>query len=200
MGEYALLGDDRVKIGTCEDMYYLRADQRHRVTAEPNSVDPCGEEAYELRFRFPWPSEDHRLPGDFEDYAKAVQVPRLPVPAGVEHYTVQFKADAGYLISLPCPEGPDNPLDIHRNGFRGAVLLKQQKLLRDGRLVPVCRCGGCGAAYRIEEPMEIHDIAEAFEAAADQHQQTDANAKFYREIARRIRRDAKLATPEPATA
>ena len=32
MGEYANYMGERVKIGTCEDMLYLRWDQRHLVT------------------------------------------------------------------------------------------------------------------------------------------------------------------------
>lgn len=29
MGEYATYKGQEIKIGTCEDCYYLRADQRH---------------------------------------------------------------------------------------------------------------------------------------------------------------------------
>ena len=32
MGEYASYLGERIKIGTCENMYYLRADQRHLVS------------------------------------------------------------------------------------------------------------------------------------------------------------------------
>ncbi len=31
MGEYAIYRGERIKIGTCEDMYYLRPDQVHLV-------------------------------------------------------------------------------------------------------------------------------------------------------------------------
>lgn len=54
MGEYAMYGGHQIKIGTCEDMYYLRADQAQRVRPERGSVDPF-RQAPEIRFRFPWP-------------------------------------------------------------------------------------------------------------------------------------------------
>ena len=55
--------------------------------------------------------------------------------AEVEHYSVQFSAHNGYLLSLPCPEagemfvtdsdGVKTPLTVHKNGYGGAVHLVQ---------------------------------------------------------------------------
>lgn len=172
MGEYArrLSDGEEIKIGTCEDMYYLRADQRRLVAAIPHSLNP-NTQAVGLRFRFPWPDEDRILPGggEFHDngYRRAITVDG--VDAGdVEHHNVQFTAP-GYVTSLPCPEGPaaTHGLNVHRNGFAGAVQLVAQKLLDDGRLVPVMRCGGCGSMWRIEEPAEIEALAVAFRVMGD---------------------------------
>jgi hypothetical protein len=55
MGEYALYKGQQIKIGTCETMYYLRADQAHLVTPLPGNVDPI-KDADEIRFRFPSPT------------------------------------------------------------------------------------------------------------------------------------------------
>jgi len=165
MGEYARRKRDgaNIKIGTCENMYYLRADQRHLVQGTQGNVDPNSKDALSIRFRFPWPDEDRTLPGEFENYDRAVTVYGASASQDVEHYSVQFVARAGYLVSLPCPEGPNtHGLTIHRNGFAGAVQLSQQKLLADGRLVPVCRCGGCGTAWRMEDPAEIEALAVRF--------------------------------------
>ena len=161
MGEYAKYKGEEIKIGTCEDMYYLRFDQRHDVEHVHGNVNPASDDAMSIRFRFPWPDEDHIEPGGaFENYNRSVAV-YVPMPDGVDHSTVQFVAQAGYLISLPCPEGtPD--ARIHRNGFSGAVKLVRQKLLADGRLVPILMCGGCGAMWREEEPDKIRAIADAF--------------------------------------
>lgn len=216
MGEYArrLSDGQNIKIGTCESMYYLRADQRHLVKGERGNVDPNSSDALSIRFRFPWPDEDHIEPGsdEFHDngYERAIQVRGMQAPIGVEHYTVQFSAHAGYLVSLPCPEGVDactdglrtsvNGLTVHRNGFSGAVKLVQQKLLADGRLVPVCQCGGCGAKWRVEDPSEIEALAVAFRAEGDSRirQSRDQNpgeGRFWHQIADRILAGAHLYLP-----
>jgi hypothetical protein len=66
MGEYANYNGQRVKIGTCEDMLYLRWDQRGLVTeSETPLFDPKVLEV--IRFRFPFPGEDGIEPGGFGD-------------------------------------------------------------------------------------------------------------------------------------
>lgn len=182
MGEYASFKGESVKIGTCEDMYYLRYDQRHLVQHEPGNVDPVTQ-AHLLRFRFPWPNEDGAAPGCYEPSYKAVWVPGLTAPAHVEHGTVQFTAPAGYLTSLPCPEGPGGVegVYIYRNGFGGAVQLVAQKLVPDVGLVPVLRCGGCGAMWREEDRSEIERIAVAFRSEGDR-----ADRKWWNTAADRI--------------
>lgn len=70
-----MYGNKQIKIGTCANMYYLRADQRHLVRAIlPHNVDPSGPYAEALRFRFPFPDEDGIAPGAFEDYDRGVRV------------------------------------------------------------------------------------------------------------------------------
>lgn len=216
MGEHATYRGESVKIGTCESMYYLRFDQRHDVQHERGNVDPNSDDVYSLRFRFPWPGEDDIEPGSgkFHDngYERAVAVYGIKAPEGVEHYNVQFVAHAGYLLSLPCPEGTaacpttadGKPVTIHRNGFGGAVQLVQQKYLRDGRLVPVCRCGGCGSLWRVEDPADIEALAVAFRSEADRLQRLhsvgphgrdgsiDGQSIFYNEIADRILAGANM--------
>lgn len=135
------------------------------------------------------------------------------MPEGVEHYNVQFKADAGYLCSLPCPETHvvtpgfttvlPNGLKIARNGFSGSVKLTQQKVLADGRIVPVMMCGGCGALWRVEEEDEIRAIADAFYAEGERRRKDSTIVAtgekvghvFWHTIADRILEGAKLPTP-----
>ena len=75
MGEYATRKDigERIKIGTCESMYYLRADQAREVYAEPGNVDPIADAAA-IRFRFPFPDEDGIEPGNFDDHARHMRI------------------------------------------------------------------------------------------------------------------------------
>ena len=71
MGEYAMFQGEQIKMGTCEQMYYLRADQAHLVKPLEGNVDPI-KDAGEIRFRFPFPDEDHVPPGEFNDYDRTV--------------------------------------------------------------------------------------------------------------------------------
>lgn len=75
MGEYAKYGNQSIKIGTCERMYYLRYENRRKVQFEPGNVDvnrdPSG-----LFFRLPFPDEDHIQPGGYDDYNRALRLYR----------------------------------------------------------------------------------------------------------------------------
>jgi len=156
-------------------MYYLRYADRGKVS------NYSWEGLTSLRFRFPWPDEDHLVPGaggyHDNDYARAVAVPGFEVApetrAEVEHRNVQFTA-RGYNTCLPCPEsGQSVPgLTINRNGFPGPVLLRAQKFVAGVGLVPVLQCGGCGAMWREEDRHEIERIAVAFRSEGD-HRERD---------------------------
>ena len=172
MGEYGLVSGERVKLGTCEDMYYLRADQVGQVQRVPNSLDVRDPEVQaEIRFRFPWPDEDGTEPGAFDSFDRAVGVYGVQPPAGVEHRSVQFVAQAGYLASLPCPETAGLNLaplgiTIHRNGFAGPVKIVQQAY-REGNLAVICQCGGCGARYNLPTLAEAEPVIVACRQEAD---------------------------------
>lgn len=202
MGEYATYRGESIKIGICENMYYLRADQARELRAESGSVNALCD-AGVIRFRFPFPSEDSTPPGLFEDYAKRLHIPGLTAPEELadEHYSVQFVAQShGYNVCLPCPESgkADHGLTVHRNGFAGAVGLSQQRLV-DGQLLPILQCV-CGMSWRVTEE-ESGPLFAALEDAArsERHreemshrhwEQSDLPAdwrSFYDVVAERIR-------------
>lgn len=178
MGEYATYLGQSVKIGTCESMYYLRADQAHLVTALSGNVDPIGDRN-EIRFRFPFPDEDAIAPGGFEDYNRRLRLNGVRAPAELadDHSSVQFTSPLGYVASLPCPESiADAPpglgavkvadgVNVHRNGFGGATFLSQQRLV-DGELLPILECA-CGMAWRVPT---IEECAPIFAALASEHE------------------------------
>lgn len=211
MGEYALHHGERVKIGTCEDMYYLRADQVDQVAPLSGNVDPVAD-GYNgsLRFRFPFPDEDHIAPGAFDRFERAVTAHGCEVPGGVEHYPVQFTSPKGYVMSVPCPESSaytthDGGLrrthtatgtHVGRNGFAGTVRVQQQKWF-DGRLITVCSCGGCGTAWRVETAEMAEPIITAFAREADEADRREriagrpvpsSEGDWYREMAIRVAR------------
>ena len=69
MGEYALRKSDResIKIGTCDDMYYLRYEDQDKVIPESGSD-------FGNRWRIPFPDEDHILPGDYDSGFRQVDL------------------------------------------------------------------------------------------------------------------------------
>jgi hypothetical protein len=175
MGEYARFSGTSIKIGTCESMYYLRADQARMVEPESGSVDPV-RDAEHIRFRFPFPDEDAIAPGGFEDYNRRIRLDGMRPPAELaeDHYSVQFHHDHGYNLSVRCPESVPNTdaygmrvelpdgLVVHRNGFRGAVFLSQQ-VYHEGMLVPVLSCA-CGMAWRLCTLEDAADLLAALDA------------------------------------
>lgn len=184
MGEYATYNGHEAKIGTCEDMFYLRADQRWSVSPRGGNVDPV-RDAGEIRFRFPWPDEDSVEPGAFERYDRVLGLYGIEVPADVEHGPVQFVAHAGYNVCLPCPEsaaGKASGLTFHRNGYPGAVQVIQQRLVA-GRLALIARCGGCHYPYRYETLAEVEPVVVAVRSEADRRPELRA---FYHAVADRI--------------
>jgi hypothetical protein len=189
VGEYAIYRGERIKIGTCEDMYYLRAEQRDRVTGWDGDW-------LTVRFRFPWPDEDHVEPGGaFEDHERGLTLPGLvpPVELAAEHYRVQFLASVGYNVCLPCPEsgervtdGTGGALTVHRNGFAGAVSLVQQRFW-EGSLVGVLRCRGCGLAWRLETASDLTPVLEVVRAEAQLREQRSAGTgDWYAQVADRL--------------
>ncbi len=165
MGEYAKHNGQEVKIGTCENMYYLRDDQRNEIDGYGFDEETLGV----IRFRFPFPDEDENAPGDFDDYARGVRVPGYSLPAelsGDEHHQIQFTSTAGYNLCIPCPEQygdgerPDG-LKVHRNGFNGHPVVRQQAH-RGGHLVTLLSCNACGALHRLDTAADAAPVAEAF--------------------------------------
>ena len=192
MGEYAKHQGHQIKIGTCEQMYYLRADQVKFITPEHNSVNPHSlDTAGLIRFRFPFPDEDTVQPGAFQDYNRALWIYGLEVPEGVDHGSLQFTrnypSSGGISLSTPCPEskeGKASGLRFGYNGYAGKVGIHSQRLI-EGKLKLVCACGSCGALWRndtLEDCAPILDNLRA-EVARDPK---DARATLFAEVAARI--------------
>lgn len=174
MGEYAKRTSDgaQVKIGTCESMYYLRFEDRRKVRPMPGSVNPGSDAvAAELRFRVPFPDEDGKQPGDYEDYNRGARLYRTVVgPHGdswTEDYTdpelanhpgiIQLRHESGLLVNMPCYHGvklPDAPPGgkVFWNDKTYALDLGMIRAhMQDGALVtsPVIRCRHCGGQWRM---------------------------------------------------
>lgn len=192
MGEFASYDGTRVKIGTCEDMYYLRADQRDLVRPVSGSVRPASvEDQKTIRFRFPWPDEDDVKPGEFDHHSRGFPL-HVPVPEEVNHGSVQFSAPAGYLVSMECPESGqgsdrDDGLKIGRNGFSGNLKIVQQAY-RNGNLALVCACAGCGTKFNLPTIEDAQPVIDALlEKAKNRRRDYERNDTLDETIANRIR-------------
>lgn len=186
MGEYATYNGDSIKIGTCESMYYLRADQAHLVTAEGGSLDPVKDGARgAIRFRFPFPDEDGLEPGVVGggDFERGVPLPLLEVPEEASyHYTIQFRSDSGHRVSLPCPEGAEAE-SLEGQGYEiyggpgSKVVLRQQKVIGDD-LVAVCGCAACGSLFRIENPDYFAPVLALLDEWDEWQEQKDTDPEY----------------------
>lgn len=199
MGEYAKFGGEQIKIGTCENMYYLRADQAHMVQAVPGNVDPVKDAGAGIRFRFPWPDEDGHPPGSFERYERSAAIHGVPLPEDeFEHDSVQFTSQIGFLLSIPCPLSKAGKelaekvgIKLHKNGYAGDFQITQQRLF-EGNLVVIGCCGGCGAKFRLPTLAHATPIVEACLAEADKRihcvesQKDPSGAIWWMAVAERI--------------
>jgi len=167
MGEYAKnYRDEEVKIGTCEDMYYLRYEDRLKVKKIPNSLDPQRE--LNLRWRLPFPDEDGIEVGGYRDYKRGL---RLYGTSEVQGYIdndcvglqipdddpgiIQLRHEnSGLMINAPCHHGrklPDSggELKTFWNGKGWSLELCQIKNTEDG-IKPIVGCRHCGHKWRYE--------------------------------------------------
>jgi len=171
MGEYALRKSDNmeIKIGTCESMYYIRWDDRDRVRALPNSLDPS--DCSGLFWRLPFPDEDNILPGDYKEYNRGLRLwkyedkpehlHRAPYcedfmdEETADHPgTIQLSHKNGLLLNVKCYHGhklPDGGQDVKPffNGKSWSLELAHVKNM-DGKLYPVVHCRWCGKMWRYD--------------------------------------------------
>jgi hypothetical protein len=166
MGEYAVRISDNqeVKIGTCEDMFYLRFSDRNLVRRLSGNIDVnVDAEAAQCRFRLPFPDEDGLKPGEYDNFNRFQELynhnnERYTV-AHPETGVIQVHHKSGILINLPCYHGEKLP-EIKSNGVHvfwngkdpGHIVLSSLRCVKNGeglRVLPVLRCKYCDHAWRV---------------------------------------------------
>lgn len=119
MGEYARIkgNNTKVKIGTCESMYYLRYEDRHKV-----DYSFVGNE----RFRLPFPDEDHIQIGHYDNAFRHYRL-------NADHYFhaltdekkkvfiknpgfIQMTTRTGLMCTAPCYHGLKLPKSAEGGG------------------------------------------------------------------------------------
>lgn len=151
MGEFATRKCDgeRVKIGTCDALYYIRYEDRKKV-----DYDFAGHDWF---WRLPFPDEDGVGIGEYGDFNRGLRLNN-----GTDDYwdddmadhpgRFQLRHKSGLQVSVPCYHGmrlPNLGDDARAswNGKSHSIELEHVKNTLDG-LVPIIRCRHCGQAWR----------------------------------------------------
>lgn len=194
MGEYAIRRSDRaeVKIGTCEDMLYLRYEDRANVQPLANNVDPA-KYAHELRFRLPFPDEDNQRIGEYDDPFRGIRLFRLlSVNGCAEDFSdeslaskpgnIQLLHQSGLLLNVPCYHGiklPEvqAPMKAFWNGKSWSLELTQLRPTPEG-VKPIVHCRHCRGKWRYNWSdiwdFVPNDIRPALRVYYEQEQKTAA--------------------------
>jgi len=169
MGEYIVWKGQWVKLGTCQDLFFVSFDAVRRMVAggatQALANDEPAEylnEAGKWRYRFPWPDEPDGI-GD--DYDRALP---LPLPAGLaaaltagwEHWKVRYAP-----ANVP-PSGVEDGADCPQASAPAIVEVYLQKQI-EGRLWVIIRCPYCRALARLPEDEARQLTAHARRELAD---------------------------------
>jgi hypothetical protein len=161
MGEYAIRNSDeqKIKIGTCENMYYIRYEDRLKVAKLAGNLD-CSKELG-LFWRLPFPDEDHKQPGDYEEFDRSYPLKGFePNVSGSNPGTLQMRHESGLMINVNCYHGsklPESNADIQPfwNGKAWHFSLYQVTNTEDD-IKGAIRCNACGKTWTCD----INEITE----------------------------------------
>jgi len=164
MGQYY----KKTKIGTCENMYYMRLETA-QILAEAGARDDDGVLFSDYindnttRFRFPWPDEDGRSKTNqlhnVDDFERGFSMP-VPAHIQINHSTICVsntpKNVPGHNVNLilPCPHSEDwRELEaagarMSHGGAGQQYINVQYDAIRDGKRVILFSCARCGQLQR----------------------------------------------------
>lgn len=205
MGEYINLDGKPYKLGTCEDLYYVRMDQLRQWIDAGRTEQLSGnlppreylKPEHGFRFRFPFPGEEapERVPGsDDYDHGLRVCIPKDCDFDLVEHdhVTAHFSAGkyGGYQVNamLPCPQSKEWLTATFKKSVSGGwegrtsvIEIVQQKYV-EAEIWTVIRCPHCGQKVRLDstEGLRLARIIR------DEERDSAHAREFWDEVARRI--------------
>lgn len=189
MGEFAKYKGHEIKIGTCQNMYYLRWEQRYLVDCLPGNVDPITQ-AGQLWFRLPRTMEDGVAPGNFEYYGFGGA---SPIEIKVSRYS-QLKADidemledethlgtmelrnlnAGMIYNMPCNHGrklKEMPENVRAYNFEEDTLCITAVSVRPGmngwQAVAKIACKVCKETLFTFTLKDLNDCQPYYEADSE---------------------------------
>jgi len=152
MGEYAtrLSDGETIKIGTCHSMYYIRYEDRNKVSRDEGTLDSINE--LDLRWRLPFPDEDDIKVGEYEQHDRGAMLHGYVVH-DVETGTNWIYDDkSGMRFKVTCHHGkqlPEGSPEIipQITKHKDLIELAAIKNTAEG-LMAVSRCTCCGEMWR----------------------------------------------------
>lgn len=170
MGEYFKNGNINFKLGTCEDLMYIRHSEIESLKELKNELaDSNGEMTDYLKdghfYRFPFPWEDGQKAVDInkrqpeDSNTNFFNVPEIKdkIKISHEHLIKSFSLNGANNVNvwLPCPMSPDfEALNLHtsQNGFKAIfpISVIREKMV-NGKLQTVYTCPYCGVWFRMDE-------------------------------------------------
>jgi hypothetical protein len=153
MGENATYNGQQIKIGTCENMYYLRYSDIGKIQSLSGNVDVHDQKTVnQLRFRLPFPDEDHIAPGRYEPFRGATLHGYSDKETAETPGIVQLNSKSGMLVNIACYHGeklPENTKEsqFFWNGKGPAYELTFLKFI-DGKCFGVYSCVDCNQSFR----------------------------------------------------
>jgi hypothetical protein len=147
MGEYAKLvnGGERVKLGSCEEMFYVRVEDINKVDYDFS---------FTAFFRLPFPDEDSVCIGNYEPFNRGYKL------KGFEAFETASCPGIVYIwkdklrLDLTCYHGELQPESGNDITVAGTVPRNYElayiKRIASGELSPVVRCLHCGKLWSCE--------------------------------------------------
>lgn len=161
MGEHAKYAGQNVKIGTCENIYYLRIEDARKVEPLEGNINPATD--YNIRFRLPFPDEDNIHIGGYVDHHRTEPLFKQEHNKYAEWYNPDWISDtepgliqfynenAGILLNMPCYHGHKLPEVSNGkaswNGKAPAIALALVKRTKEGGVIPILICKHCGTMF-----------------------------------------------------
>ena len=201
MGEYIKLNGKEIKLGTCENLYYVRLDDLKNGKGEKEdgnlSLSGYLDPKNGFRYRFPFPEEDGTQPGSYEPYEKGLLIflseesPELlkDLPTW-EHYNIYNSCSYNGVINVNiisyCPLSSHPPI-MGGTPAQAVVLLQQKQV--EGEIWVVVGCPYCGARVRLsrDEALELSRAASNMGRGND-----PSNLKYWHEVSYRIMAGYKI--------
>ena len=153
MGEFLKVGNQRVKVGTCENLYYATFAQllEQRLLGNKD-VEQYLEEKHGFRYRFPFPDEGGIKIGQYEHHNRAYPI---TIPKQDKNDKKLYEIDAFHEQNCCMKSKKYLPLGI-----------RYQKLV-DGKLHLIVECRKCKCLTRYDQE-GIQEVLKFLEARIEE--------------------------------